>query len=128
MERSIGRSRAAAAEPPAVRDVAWVAQSDRPFMLARLEAPASLRARSGSPHAGRRVALDLTGLPPEPAEVEAFVKDTSPGSTRSTSISCSRRRTTASTAAATGSTPPATPTRTASTSTTIARCGRTAIG
>ena len=51
-----------------------------------------------------------------------------PTPTRSTSISCSNRRTGASIAAATGSTPPATPTRTASTSTTTARSGPIATG
>ncbi|MBS0264551.1 MAG: PSD1 domain-containing protein [Planctomycetes bacterium] len=61
---------------PAVSQPAWVRNEIDAFVLARLE-------REGlpaSPEAGpetliRRLALDLTGLPPTPAEVEAFVAE-----------------------------------------------------
>jgi hypothetical protein len=65
--------------PPEVKDTAWVRNPINRFVLARLE-------REGirpSPEADRvtllrRVSLDLTGLPPSPAEVDAFLADHSP--------------------------------------------------
>src|SRR4051812_10313480 len=65
---------------PAVKAAAWVRNPVDAFILARLEA-AGLKP---SPEADRltlirRVTLDLTGLPPTPAEIDAFLKDTSPG-------------------------------------------------
>jgi hypothetical protein len=64
---------------PSVSDSAWMRNPVDAFILARLE-------REGlapSPPAEkttliRRVTLDLTGLPPTPAEVDAFLADRSP--------------------------------------------------
>ena len=65
-------------------------------------------------HACRRVSLDLIGLPPTPEEADAFVNDSVARTpTRSSSIACSPRRTTASAGRGAGSTSPATPTPTA---------------
>ena len=66
-------------DPPEVRDAAWPRNAIDAFVLDRLE-------REGlrpSPEAGRatllrRVTLDLTGLPPTPGEVAAFLGDDSP--------------------------------------------------
>src|SRR5581483_9322769 len=69
-------------EPPRSRDrqgAAWVRNPIDAFVLARLE-------REGlklSPEADkltliRRVTLDLTGLPPTPEEVDAFLRDQTP--------------------------------------------------
>src|SRR5438477_5168644 len=63
---------------PAVKNTAWVRNPIDAFVLQRLE-------REGlvpSPEAGRetllrRVSLDLTGLPPSVAEMDAFLKDKS---------------------------------------------------
>ena len=65
--------------PPVVKSAAWARNPIDRFMLARLEA----QALAPAPQADRRtllrrVALDLTGLPPKPAEIEAYVKDPSP--------------------------------------------------
>ena len=65
--------------PPEVRDAAWpITPVDR-FVLARLEA----KGIRPAPEADRRTLIrrltfDLIGLPPTPAEVEAFVDDPSP--------------------------------------------------
>jgi hypothetical protein len=64
---------------PTVKNAQWVRNAIDRFVLARLE-------REGltpSPEADRRllirrVSLDLTGLPPTPAEVQGFVEDRSP--------------------------------------------------
>ncbi|HEY6392158.1 MAG TPA: DUF1553 domain-containing protein [Bryobacteraceae bacterium] len=64
---------------PEVKDKKWARNSIDPFVLARLE-------REGlkpSPEASkatllRRLSLDLTGLPPAPAELDAFLADHSP--------------------------------------------------
>jgi len=65
--------------PPPVLDAAWPLTSVDAFILARLEA-AGLKP---APQADkltliRRATFDLTGLPPAPEEVEAFVSDSSP--------------------------------------------------
>ena len=64
---------------PAVRDGAWPQTPIDRFVLARLEAtglqpalPADKRALI------RRVTFDLTGLPPTPAEIDAFIADDRP--------------------------------------------------
>jgi hypothetical protein len=66
-------------EPPEVKNPGWVRTPIDRFILARLEqaglAPAP---EADRPTLARRVALDLTGLPPEPAVVEAFVADPHP--------------------------------------------------
>jgi hypothetical protein len=68
---------------PAVKDAGWCATPVDRFILARLEAaglspapPADRRALI------RRVTFDLTGLPPTPREVEAFLADRSPAAFR----------------------------------------------
>ncbi len=64
--------------PPEVKDGAWVKQPVDRFILARLEAkglhpvqPAHKRTLI------RRASLDLTGLPPTPEELQAFLDDRS---------------------------------------------------
>jgi mono/diheme cytochrome c family protein len=66
--------------PPAVANPAWARTPVDRFILARLEA----RKLAPAPEANRRTlirraALDLTGLPPKPAEIEAFLGDPAPG-------------------------------------------------
>jgi hypothetical protein len=65
--------------PPKVMRPLWVSNPIDAFILAELEkkglAPAP---RADKRTLIRRLSLDLTGLPPSPDEVEAFVKDTSP--------------------------------------------------
>jgi len=67
--------------PPAVGDGAWPRNDIDRFILGRLEAeglfPAP-EADRGQWH--RRVTLDLTGLPPTPEEIDAFLADEAPGS------------------------------------------------
>ena len=64
---------------PPVTNRAWVRNPIDAFILAKLESfglspePEAHRARLL-----RRVSLDLTGLPPTPAEAEAYERDTSP--------------------------------------------------
>ena len=63
---------------PPVKDAAWVRNPIDAFVLARLEE----QNLHPSPEADRetlirRVTLDLTGLPPTPAEIDAFLNDKS---------------------------------------------------
>ena len=63
-------------EPPSVKREAWVRNPIDRFILAELEN----HGLSPAPEAdrrtlARRLSLDLTGLPPAPSVVEAFVKD-----------------------------------------------------
>ncbi|MDB5295430.1 MAG: Planctomycete cytochrome [Phycisphaerales bacterium] len=65
-------------DPPVVRDTAWAKTDADRFVLAKLEekhltpaAPADRRTLI------RRATFDLTGLPPTPAEVDAFAADPS---------------------------------------------------
>ena len=65
--------------PPAVKDESWVRNPVDRFILAKLEE----RGLKPSPEAdrrtlARRLSLDLTGLPPSPEDVDAFVKDNAP--------------------------------------------------
>ena len=64
---------------PAVKNKAWVRNPVDPFVLARMEA----EGLTPSPEAdrytlARRLAIDLTGLPPTIAMADAFVNDKSP--------------------------------------------------
>jgi hypothetical protein len=64
---------------PAVKDSAWGRNPIDAFILAKLEAaglkPAGPASRE---HLIRRVTFDLVGLPPTPAEIDAFVNDRDP--------------------------------------------------
>ena len=64
---------------PKVGDVAWCRDGADVFILAKLEA----KGVKPNPDADRvtllrRATFDLTGLPPSPAEIEAFVRDPAP--------------------------------------------------
>ena len=89
-------------EPPAVKNAAWVRNPDRPFILAKLEAtrPASRPPKPTGDAWPAALSFDLTGLPPPPADVEAFVNDTAPPTpTSNMSTGCWRRRSGANIAA-----------------------------
>jgi hypothetical protein len=69
----------AKASLPAIQDAAWAASPVDRFIKARLEAEKLTPApRASAETLIRRASLDLTGLPPTPAEIDAFVRDTSP--------------------------------------------------
>lgn len=64
---------------PKVKNTAWPRHEIDRFILAKLEANGLEPAAEADRHTLiRRVTLDLTGLPPTPAEVGAFLKDKSP--------------------------------------------------
>ncbi len=65
--------------PSAVKDAAWPRSDIDRFLLAGMEAKGVKPVADAEPRALiRRVTFDLTGLPPTPEEVEAFVGDKSP--------------------------------------------------
>src|SRR5262249_30219175 len=66
-------------QPPQVNDAQWIRTPIDAFILTRLQS----EGLSPAPPASkveliRRVSYDLTGLPPQPAQVAAFVADESP--------------------------------------------------
>ncbi|HUB79911.1 MAG TPA: DUF1553 domain-containing protein [Bryobacteraceae bacterium] len=64
---------------PAVKDAAWARNPIDRFVLAKLEENGLAPAPAADKRTLiRRVALDATGLPPKPAEVEEFLADSSP--------------------------------------------------
>lgn len=66
-------------EPPAVKNESWVRNPIDRFVLAKLEAAGLAPAPEADRRTlARRLSLDLTGLPPSPAMVEAFVRDQAP--------------------------------------------------
>jgi len=70
-------------DPPPVKDSAWGSGAVDRFILAKLEAKGIKPARPAERRVWlRRVTFDLIGLPPAPAEVEAYLADTSPNAER----------------------------------------------
>lgn len=64
---------------PTVKNTAWGQNEIDRFILARLEAEGLVPNEEADRHTlARRVSLDLTGLPPAPELVDAFVTDHSP--------------------------------------------------
>jgi hypothetical protein len=62
--------------PPAVKNAAWPKGDIDRYLLAELEAKQLKPVADADPRTLiRRVTFDLTGLPPTPEDVEAFVKD-----------------------------------------------------
>jgi mono/diheme cytochrome c family protein len=67
-------------EPPAVTQAGWPRNTIDRFVLARLEREQiKPSAEASKPALLRRLTLDLTGLPPTPQELDAFVADASAG-------------------------------------------------
>ncbi len=67
------------AAPPAVKNAAWTRTPADRFILAKLEEKGIAPNGPVDPRRLiRRATLDLTGLPPTPAEIDAFVNDASP--------------------------------------------------
>jgi len=65
--------------PPVVKNTKWVRTPVDAFVLAQLEAKNLAPAAPADPRTLlRRVTYDLTGLPPTPGEVDAFLGDRSP--------------------------------------------------
>lgn len=64
---------------PKVKNTAWVRNPIDRFVLAKLEQNRLTPAPEADKRTlARRLSLDLTGLPPDPADVAAFVADTAP--------------------------------------------------
>src|SRR5207248_6388580 len=64
---------------PSVHDTSWPRDDLDSFLLAKLEARGLRPAPDADRHTWlRRVSLDLTGLPPSPAQIREFVNDPSP--------------------------------------------------
>ena len=62
--------------PPPVKDASWIRNPIDRFILAKLEAVGIAPAAPASREQWiRRVSFDLIGLPPTPAEIDAFVAD-----------------------------------------------------
>ncbi|HEX9794278.1 MAG TPA: DUF1549 domain-containing protein, partial [Planctomycetota bacterium] len=67
-------------QPPQVRDTDWVRNPVDDFVLAQLEAAGIAPAPPADRETLiRRVALDLTGLPPTLTEIDAYLADSGPG-------------------------------------------------
>ncbi|MFO0865187.1 MAG: PSD1 and planctomycete cytochrome C domain-containing protein [Gemmataceae bacterium] len=67
------------ATPPAIKNEAWAKSAIDRFILAKLETAGVTPNPSASrEQLIRRASFDLTGLPPTPEDVEAFVKDSLP--------------------------------------------------
>ena len=65
--------------PPAVQNTSWIRTPIDQFLLARIETAGLTPNQEADRRTMiRRVTFDLTGLPPTPEEVEAFVSDKSP--------------------------------------------------
>ncbi len=65
---------------PAVKDASWPAGDIDRFILARLEAQGIHPVADAAPETlVRRLYFDLTGLPPAPEEIDAYLADPSPG-------------------------------------------------
>jgi hypothetical protein len=68
------------APPPAVKDIAWPRSAIDRFILAKLEEKGLKPAPDTTPATLlRRLYFDLTGLPPTPQDVEAFLHECSSG-------------------------------------------------
>ena len=64
---------------PSVKNTAWARSDIDRFILAKLEEKSLASVRDADKYSLlRRVTIDLTGLLPTPAEVDEFVKDSSP--------------------------------------------------
>src|SRR5262249_50051036 len=64
--------------PPQVKDKGWARSDLDRYVLARLEAKALRPAKPADKRTLiRRATFDLTGLPPTPEEIDAFLKDDS---------------------------------------------------
>lgn len=69
--------------PPAVKTAGWAKTDIDKFILASMEQAGLHPVHDADrPTLIRRIAFDLTGLPPTPDEVKAFVSDTSPDAVR----------------------------------------------
>ena len=99
--------------PPTVRATEWPRTPVDHFILAALEARSLEPSRPADKRTLlRRVTFDLIGLPPTPAELDAFLADDSPEAFARVVDRLLASPHTANAGAGTGSTSPATPTRT----------------